>query len=165
MKTIAAASPQSQGNIQELLICWEKHGVLLFLLFINVKWYWTWICTSLCCHSSGSSPCQRQNEVHGAPLWHPNCCSPASPLKAWAVKHSDVKSRRGKKGRIPWRGRYLLVEMWAAGSDWLGDVEVRVEWSWGSMEAMLGHLQLRWTAAGALRRLVFVETSSQSCDP
>lgn len=28
MKTIAAVSPQSQGNIQELLTCCEKHGVL-----------------------------------------------------------------------------------------------------------------------------------------
>ncbi len=47
-----------------------------------------WDCTSLCCHSSGSFLCRTQFEVHAAPLWHPDCCSPASPLRAWAVKHS-----------------------------------------------------------------------------
>lgn len=139
----------------------------LVLVVIYVNWYWT--CTLLCCHSSDSSTCWKQSEVHGAPLWHPDCCSPTSRLRAWAVGQTfrcyfqHVKSKK-KKGWIPRRRCYLLVETWAAESDWLGDVEVRAEWSWGITEAMKGHLQLRWTATVVLRRLVFVETSSQSCD-
>lgn len=87
----------------------------LVLVIIYVNWYWTWICTLLCCHSSDSSPCWKQYEVHGAPLWHPDCCSPTSRLRAWAVGQTfrcyfqHVKSKKKKKKSLDPQKETLLT--------------------------------------------------------